>query len=163
MTSLRNIRGRIMAFLSTTTMLCLALAVLLMLPAAGQALTFDDFPEIAEVGLTERIVTDHYSGFAISGYDPVGYFAAGTAVVGLPQYEAIWKSHNASFSDRRVTAVNMFLSFKISSGTVSPSRTRFSSTMASENSSVRRVTEHRFHGSTSGMRRSLRIFHRDVR
>lgn len=90
MTSLRNIRGRIMAFLRTATMLCLALAVLLMLPAAGQALSFGDFPEIAEVGLTERVVTDHYSGFAISGYDPVGYFAAGAAVVGLPQYETIW-------------------------------------------------------------------------
>jgi len=90
MTSLRNIRGRIMAFLRTSAMLGLAMAIVLMLPLTGQALTLSDFPEIAEVGLTERVVTDHYSGFAISGYDPVAYFTNGTPVIGTPQFEAIW-------------------------------------------------------------------------
>lgn len=39
---------------------------------------------------TERIVTDYHTGLAISGYDPVGYFANGKAMVGRPELETIY-------------------------------------------------------------------------
>jgi hypothetical protein len=44
----------------------------------------------AGLGLTERVAVDTVSGFAISGYDPVGYFVDGRPVVGSSTYEAIW-------------------------------------------------------------------------
>ena len=91
MTSLRNIHGRIKAFARTLAMLGLAALVLMLLPLSGQALTLRDFTSIAEVGLTERIVMDRYSGFAIAGYDPVAYFTSGTPVTGQPQFEIVWK------------------------------------------------------------------------
>jgi hypothetical protein len=44
----------------------------------------------AKLGLTERVAVDTVSGFALSGYDPVGYFVDGRPVIGSPAYEAIW-------------------------------------------------------------------------
>jgi hypothetical protein len=105
MTSLRNIHGRIKAFTNTLAMLCLGALVLLLLPLSGQAVTLRDFTDIAEVGLTERIVMDRYSGFAIAGYDPVAYFAAGTPVAGLSQYEVIWKGAAWRFANEGNRAV----------------------------------------------------------
>jgi hypothetical protein len=37
---------------------------------------------------TERIVSDHHTGLAISGYDPVAYFADAAALRGRPEIEA---------------------------------------------------------------------------
>jgi YHS domain-containing protein len=37
---------------------------------------------------TERIVTDYHTGLAISGFDPVGYFTEGRAIVGSSEFEA---------------------------------------------------------------------------
>ncbi len=47
-------------------------------------------PGVAGLGAatTERIVTDHHTGLAISGYDPVAYFAEAAARRGRPEIEA---------------------------------------------------------------------------
>ena len=47
--------------------------------------------KIAEVGLTERVVTDHISGVALLGYDPVAYFTDGAPRIGKPEFEVIWQ------------------------------------------------------------------------
>jgi hypothetical protein len=107
MTSFRNIHGRIKAFTRAPAMFCLASAALTFVSLPGQAVTLHDFTSIAEVGLTERIVMDRYSGFAIAGYDPVAYFAAGTPVAGLPQFEAIWKGAAWRFANEGNRAVFM--------------------------------------------------------
>jgi len=49
---------------------------------------------------TERIVTDYHTGFAISGFDPVGYFTQAKPIMGQPEYEvfyggATWRFANA--------------------------------------------------------------------
>ena len=36
---------------------------------------------------TERVVADHHTGLAISGFDPVAYFIEAHAQVGRPEYE----------------------------------------------------------------------------
>jgi hypothetical protein len=55
----------------------------------------------AQAASTERVVTDHHTGLAISGYDPVAYFIQsrpieGKAGVEAHQGGAIWR-----FSDER--------------------------------------------------------------
>jgi hypothetical protein len=49
--------------------------------------------------MTERIVTDRFSGLAIGGFDPVSYFVDSKAVKGLEDFEAwqggvVWRFHN---------------------------------------------------------------------
>lgn len=44
----------------------------------------------AGASTTERIVVDPASGLAIGGYDAVGYFLMGRAVLGNPDHEARW-------------------------------------------------------------------------
>jgi hypothetical protein len=57
-------------------------------------------PNFAALGsTTERLVVDRFSGLAIDGYDPVGYFVDGHPVLGLPDFEAwqagaVWRFHN---------------------------------------------------------------------
>jgi hypothetical protein len=48
---------------------------------------------------TERIVTDYHTGFAISGFDPVGYFTQARPMMGQPEHEffyggATWRFVN---------------------------------------------------------------------
>lgn len=55
----------------------------------------------ARAASTERVVTNHHTGLAIDGYDPVGYFlqsrpVAGKAGIETYQGGAIWR-----FSDER--------------------------------------------------------------
>jgi hypothetical protein len=40
-----------------------------------------------DAATTERIVADHHTGLAISGFDPVAYFIEGRAAVGRPEFE----------------------------------------------------------------------------
>lgn len=40
---------------------------------------------------SRRIVVDTYSGYAISGYDPVAYFTDKQAKKGKAKYEVVWK------------------------------------------------------------------------
>ena len=58
---------------------------------------------------TEQIVTDHNTGLAIHGFDPVAYFTDGQPKAGLPAFElkyggAAWRFRNegnrAAFADR---------------------------------------------------------------
>ena len=49
--------------------------------------------------ITERIVTDRFSGLAIGGFDPVAYFVDSKAVMGLEDFEAwqggvVWRFRN---------------------------------------------------------------------
>ena len=58
-------------------------------------------PMAARAASTERVVTNHHTGLAIDGYDPVGYFiqsrlVAGKAGIETYQGGAIWR-----FSDER--------------------------------------------------------------
>jgi hypothetical protein len=55
--------------------------------------------KIAEVGLTERVVTDHISGIALLGYDPVSYFTDGAPRIGKPEFEIIWQGAAWRFSN----------------------------------------------------------------
>jgi YHS domain-containing protein len=46
------------------------------------------FPAVGlRAATTERVVTDRYSGLAISGYDPVSYFVDQEPVEGRPEFE----------------------------------------------------------------------------
>lgn len=52
-------------------------------------------PAVGAAG-TERVIADRFTGLAIGGYDPVAYFTDGSAVAGLPDFEAsqgnaIWR------------------------------------------------------------------------
>lgn len=49
--------------------------------------------------LTDRIVSNRFTGLAISGYDPVAYFTEARSVRGVEQYEAmqggvVWRFRN---------------------------------------------------------------------
>jgi len=49
--------------------------------------------------ITERIVTNRFSGLAIDGFDPVAYFVDSRPVLGLEDFEAwqggvVWRFHN---------------------------------------------------------------------
>jgi hypothetical protein len=49
--------------------------------------------------ITERIVTNRFSGLAIGGFDPVAYFVDSKPVLGLEDFEAwqggvVWRFHN---------------------------------------------------------------------
>ena len=53
----------------------------------------------AQAATTERIVVNRFSGLAIDGYDPIGYFIDRVPVKGLPEFEAwqggaVWRFHN---------------------------------------------------------------------
>jgi hypothetical protein len=53
----------------------------------------------AHAAITERIVTDRFSGLAIGGFDPVAYFVDSQPVQGLEDFEAwqdgvVWRFHN---------------------------------------------------------------------
>lgn len=53
----------------------------------------------AWAGTNERVVTDRYTGLAISGFDPVAYFTDGEALAGRPDYElteggTVWRFRN---------------------------------------------------------------------
>lgn len=50
-------------------------------------------------GTNERVVTDRYTGLAISGFDPVAYFTDSEAHAGLQDFEltedgAVWRFRN---------------------------------------------------------------------
>ncbi|HVV41000.1 MAG TPA: YHS domain-containing (seleno)protein [Nitrobacter sp.] len=53
----------------------------------------------ARAATTQRVVVDRYTGLAIEGIDPVGYFTDGRPITGDPAYEAaeggaIWRFAN---------------------------------------------------------------------
>ena len=53
----------------------------------------------AGAATTERIVVNRFSGVAIEGFEPVGYFVAGAAVQGTAEFEAnlwgaVWRFRN---------------------------------------------------------------------
>jgi len=53
---------------------------------------------------TERVVTDHHTGLAIYGIDPVAYFTTRKPVEGRPEFEfrhsgAVWRFENAGNRD----------------------------------------------------------------
>jgi hypothetical protein len=57
-------------------------------------------PGRADDNVTERVVTDPFSGLAISGFDPVSYFTDGAPSLGSPDFEyraedVIWRFRNA--------------------------------------------------------------------
>lgn len=56
-------------------------------------------PKVACASPTDRIVINPDSGLAISGFDPVAYFASGKAVLGRPEFEltengTVWRFLN---------------------------------------------------------------------
>jgi hypothetical protein len=64
---------------------------------AGICLIWADFA--ARATTTERVVVNRFSGLAIEGYDPVGYFVDRRAEQGLPDFEAaeagaVWRFRN---------------------------------------------------------------------
>jgi hypothetical protein len=75
---------------------------LIALRAALIALSFLALPGLFRAALastTERVVVNRFSGLAIEGFDPVGYFADGVAEVGSEQFEAseagaVWRFRN---------------------------------------------------------------------
>jgi hypothetical protein len=63
---------------------------------------------------TERVVIDHYSGLAISGFDPVAYFTDATALPGKSEFEqavagAVWRFRNAGNRAALVAAPNVYM------------------------------------------------------
>jgi hypothetical protein len=63
----------------------------------GICLAWADFA--ARASTTERLVVNRFSGLAIEGFDPVGYFVDGRAEQGLPDFEAaeagaVWRFRN---------------------------------------------------------------------
>ena len=56
-------------------------------------------PAMSHAGTTERVVSDRFTGLAIAGFDPVGYFTDARALPGDPAYElseegVVWRFHN---------------------------------------------------------------------
>lgn len=56
-------------------------------------------PRTPSAATTERVVTDHHSGLAIYGIDPVAYFTDRKPVEGRPEFEfrhsgAVWRFDN---------------------------------------------------------------------
>jgi hypothetical protein len=56
-------------------------------------------PSAARASTTERVVVNRFSGLAIEGFDPVGYFADHVAEIGSEQFEAseagaVWRFRN---------------------------------------------------------------------
>lgn len=56
-------------------------------------------PAGAQAATSERVVTDRYTGLAISGFDPVAYFTEGRPTLGQPDFEmseegAVWRFRN---------------------------------------------------------------------
>ncbi|MGH6768171.1 MAG: YHS domain-containing (seleno)protein [Xanthobacteraceae bacterium] len=57
-------------------------------------------PPSGNAATTEYIVTDRYSGLAISGFDPVAYFTDGVPALGRGEFEhrhggVVWRFRNA--------------------------------------------------------------------
>src|SRR5579864_6729471 len=78
----------------TATALFLAAALIAAVAPAGDLIS----PALAQA-TTERVVVNRVSGYAISGFDPVAYFAIGAPLAGQNQYEsvydgAIWRFQN---------------------------------------------------------------------
>lgn len=64
---------------------------------AGIWFACPDLP--AQAATTERVVVNRFSGVAIEGFDPVGYFVDGTAEQGTAEFEAnlwgaVWRFRN---------------------------------------------------------------------
>lgn len=82
-----------------------ALARRLVFPAALAALVAVTLatglagPPPAVAGTTERIVTDPYTGLAIDGFDPVGYFVAGRPERGHEEYELRYQGASWRFAN----------------------------------------------------------------
>jgi hypothetical protein len=56
-------------------------------------------PVAAQATTTERVVVNRYTGLAIEGYDPVGYFVDGRPEIGREDFEAseagaVWRFRN---------------------------------------------------------------------
>ncbi|MGM4926933.1 YHS domain-containing (seleno)protein [Tardiphaga sp. 804_B3_N1_9] len=56
-------------------------------------------PAGAQAATSERVVTDRYTGLAISGFDPVAYFTEGRPTLGQPDFEmseegTVWRFRN---------------------------------------------------------------------
>lgn len=63
------------------------------------ALVLAGAPCVPAIAITQRIVTDHHSGLALYGIDPVAYFTDGKPVEGKAEFElshagAIWRFAN---------------------------------------------------------------------
>ena len=63
---------------------------------------------------TERIITDRHTGLAIDGYDPVAYFADGTATPGVPDFEhrssgVVWRFRNQGDRDAFIQDPDVYM------------------------------------------------------
>ncbi|MGY8639084.1 YHS domain-containing (seleno)protein [Bradyrhizobium sp. 14AA] len=75
----------------------IALIALRLCLLAGIWIGCPGFP--AQAATTERIVVNRFTGVAIEGFDPVGYFVDGTAEQGTAEFEAnlwgaVWRFRN---------------------------------------------------------------------
>lgn len=70
-------------------------------------------PVIVWAASTERVVTNHHTGLAIDGYDPVGYFIQSRPVAGKPGIEtwqggAIWRFFDERDRDIFLSAPDIY-------------------------------------------------------
>ncbi len=70
-------------------------------------------PAAAEAASTERVVTNHHTGLAIDGYDPVGYFIQSRPIAGKSGIEtyqggAIWRFSNERDRDIFLSAPDIY-------------------------------------------------------
>ena len=70
-------------------------------------------PVATRAASTERVVTDHHTGLAINGYDPVGYFIQSRPVTGKPGIEtyqggAIWRFFDERDRDIFLSAPDIY-------------------------------------------------------
>ena len=73
------------------------IALIALLLASLGATRFGD--RRRQAATTERVVVNRYTGLAIEGFDPVGYFADARPVIGQPDFEAseagaVWRFRN---------------------------------------------------------------------
>ncbi len=91
----------------------------------------------ARAATTEYLVTDRYSGLAISGFDPVAYFTDATPVLGRDDLEyrhagAVWRFRNEGNRAAFVADPNVYMPrfggydpIKVARGTGVPGDPRF--------------------------------------
>ncbi len=94
----RRMIGKTMTAPRHQRKLCLPLSCGVIRAAVLAAILGSSIPAI-RAATTERIVTERYSGLAISGFDPVAYFIDGTATPGKDAYEhafagVVWRFCN---------------------------------------------------------------------